>query len=187
MTTWDYEGRTWTIDELHQRQDCLVTKYELRVNLVKRKKPVELALKEKLDTSKATRAETYFLHGMDLTLTEITELKQCEVLYWKLCKHLREGHPIEEAIKKNPTPLKKKIKKYIKTELKSVLKEIGSPYTEAQGSQIKIQNQEISQYRPELSWDYIAAKKLNRLLEARKSEVTLAKQLNEEDCTQRTK
>jgi hypothetical protein len=152
--------------------------------LVKRKKPVEKALKEKLDTSKATRGNTHFLHGMNLTLTEITELKQCEVNYWTLCKHIREGHPIEEAIKKKP---QRKVKKYIKTELKSVLKEIGSPYTEAQGSQIEIQNQEISQYRPELSWEYIAAKKLNRLLEARKSEVTLAKQLNEEDCTQRTK
>lgn len=187
MTTWNYEGKDWTFDELHTRPDCEVTRYELRVNLVKRKKPIEKALKEKLDTKKATRNQLHFLHGLDLTLNQIVELKQCEVSYWKLCKNLREGHPIEEAIKKNPAPIKKKIKKYIKTDLKSVLKEIGSPYTEAQGGQIKLSNQEISNYRPELSWDYIAAKKLNRLLEARKDEIELAKQLNEEDCTQRTK
>ncbi len=184
---WNYEGRKWTFDELHQRPDCLVTRYELKVNLVKRKKPVEQALKEKLDTTKATRNHLYFFHGLNLTLNQIVELKQCEVSYWKLCKNLRDGYDIEEAIKKEPTPIIKKIKKHVKTELKSVLKEIGSPYSSAQGSQVKILDQEIPKYQPELSWDYIAAKKLNRLLEARRDEVTLAKQLNEEDCTQRTK
>ncbi len=124
---WEYEGRTWTFEELHQRPDCLVTQYELKVNLVKRKKPVDKALKEKLDTAKATRNQIYFLHGLDLTLNQITELKQCEVSYLKLCKNLRKGHPIEKSIKKTPAPIQKKTKKIRKTKknhLKSVLKKL---------------------------------------------------------------
>jgi len=186
MKTWPYDGEDLTLKELWEHPDCETSLFDLEFCLVRKNFPAKKAMKTKLPKHKRPSV-TFQIHGMELTRKEILELSQCEVSYWTMNRNLAKGHPIEEAIKKDPKPLqRRKIKKYCKTDLKSVLQEIGSPYTEAQGSQIKL-NQRASRYPVELSWDYIAAKRLGRLLEERHSEVELAKQLNDEDCTQRTR
>ncbi len=185
MKTWPYEGKQLTLKELWEHPECETTLFDLEFCLNRKNYSVPKALKTRLP--KLNRpAVTFHLHGMTLTRKEIVELRQCEVSYWVLNQNLAKGHPIEEAIKKDPKPIQKiNIKKYSKTELKSVLKEIGSPYTEAQGSSISLSEPKPQPFKRELSWDFIAASKLSKLLEARRSEITRAKQLNEEDCTQK--
>lgn len=187
MKTWEYKGEQMTVKELWNHPDCETSLFDLEFCLVRKSYDVPLAMKTKLP--KINRpTSTYYIHGMELTRKEILELSQCEVSYWKLNLNISRGHPIEEAIKKNPKPLVKKLKRiksdeYCKTELKSVLHELGSPYTEAKGSQITLSKQEKVPYCVKLSWDYIAAMKLSRLLEARQHEIGLAKYLNSEDTT----
>jgi hypothetical protein len=185
VRTWEYKGEELTLEQLYNLPECKVTKVELQRNLSRKKLDVEISLVTEVK-SVGRAAKVHFLHGMYLSAREVSDLNQCEVSYWILLKHLREGHPIEEAIKRSPKPLiKRKVKKYIKTDFTSTLVELGSPYSKAQGGQIKIFNQERCHYPIEESWEYRAAKKLNNVLEQIKSERELRKTLNEED--QKTK
>lgn len=182
MKTWDYKEEKLSVNQLMKLPECIVTEVELRINLSKKKMDADKAIVTKAQFKRRSNSKLYPMHGLMLTPHEISDLKCCEVSYWKLMQNLRKGHPINEAILKAPKPLvRKKVKECSKTSFTSRLEELGSPYNKAQGGSIKLLDQERCHYPIELSWEFQAAKKLSRVLERRMYEVDRAKQLNEED------
>ena len=103
MKYYYYKGYGYTIHELEKHKDCKVASHILRRNLWRHKLPVEEAMVKQIKSSRHRSTQTYFYNGLDMTSFELTELPECKVSYTLLRRLLRQGVPVEYALK-NETP-----------------------------------------------------------------------------------
>lgn len=88
MKKYSYRGKLYTIHELESHEDCIVSSYELRVNLWKYFMPVDLAL---ITQRRPKRSKIYYEYkGQILSSFEISLLPECKFSYHKLRELLRK-------------------------------------------------------------------------------------------------
>ena len=93
-----YKNSEYTITELMAMRDCQVPGYVLRRNLWRKKLPVELALITQIKVMRKKAKRTYYYMGINMTVSELSELQECEVSYYQLLERLRKGGTIPEAL-----------------------------------------------------------------------------------------
>lgn len=108
---YNYKGQLYTINQLEQHPECEVTSHELRRNLWSKKLPIEEAMITPIPKKPGMVKKTWYYMGLDLSLTELSELHECKCSHWKLRIRLSKGEDIRYAIQDKDTPFdsKKKI------------------------------------------------------------------------------
>lgn len=100
MKKYPYNEDLFTIRELEKHKDCKVTSRELRKNIWKSKMSVEKAMVTPapfVESPHLPHQKRWAFHGLELTLSELSDLQECKVSYYRLSVRLRQGIPVALA------------------------------------------------------------------------------------------
>lgn len=104
MKLYPYNGQHYTILELEEHPDCKVAGHELRRNLWRYKMQPKEAMTTRIKSRRSRCKDTYPYMGIQMTTFELMELEECKVSYNVLRRLLRNGVPVEYALRNEEPP-----------------------------------------------------------------------------------